>query len=296
MAEMPTGLWAGWIAVVTVVTLIGLVWLVWSVYFAPNGAAADEVWDETLREGAAPAPLWWFWLILALLAFSVVYLVLYPGVGPSSGVLRWSQGGRVAAAEVRYEQAFGSRRAEIGAADAAALRADDVALRAGASVFQNHCAACHGPDGAGQADLFPNLVDASWQWGGDVPSIEQTVTAGRQAVMPPWQAALNDAGVAQVTDYVLALSTQTADAASEGGKLYQTYCSACHGEGGVGQPLLGAPALNDAAWLYGGSRDAVRVSIAQGRSGVMPAFAGRLDPAQIKLVVAWLAHHDEASR
>ena len=54
MADLPTGFWAGWIAVITIVTLVGLAWLVWSVYFSANGAAAEDVWDETLREGTAP--------------------------------------------------------------------------------------------------------------------------------------------------------------------------------------------------------------------------------------------------
>ena len=288
MADLPTGFWAGWIAVITIVTLVGLAWLVWSVYFSANGAAAEDVWDETLREGTAPAPLWWFWFILALLALTVVYLALYPGIGAYQGVLQWSQGGRLAASAARYEQEFGARRAGIISADAATLRADALAMSAAASVFQNHCAACHGADAAGQANLFPNLTDTSWQWGGDASTIEQTVTAGRQAVMPPWQAVLNDVGVAQVAGYVTALSAGSADAASEGGKLYQMYCTACHGADGAGQVLLGAPALNDAEWLYGGTRADVHVSIAQGRNGVMPAFSGRLDAAQIKLVVAWL--------
>ena len=295
MADLPSGFWAGWVATITVVTLIGLAWLVSSVYFSANGEAADEVWDETLREGTTPAPLWWFWLMLALLAVTVVYLILYPGLGTHRGVLQWSQGGRIAASAERYEQEFGALRAAIGSTDASALGADALAMRAGESVFRNHCAACHGADAAGQADLFPNLTDASWQWGGDVAALEQTVRAGRQAVMPPWQAALNDVGVAQVTEYVLALPAGSADAASEGGRLYQTYCSACHGVDGAGQPLLGAPALNDAEWLYGDSPEAVRVSIAQGRNGVMPAFGERLDAAQIRLVVAWLAR-DAADR
>jgi cytochrome c oxidase cbb3-type subunit 3 len=288
MADLPTGFWAGWIAVVTVVTLVGLAWLVWSVYFSADGAAADEVWDETLREGTTPAPLWWFWFMLALLAVTVVYLILYPGVGAHRGVLKWSQGGRIAASTARYEQEFGAVRAAIGTADVSTLRNDSFAMSTAESVFKNHCAACHGSDAAGQANLFPNLTDRSWQWGGDALTIEQTVTAGRQAVMPPWQAALNADGVWQVTGYVMALAAGSADAASAGGQLYQTYCTVCHGADGAGQPMLGAPALNDAEWLYGGTREAVQVSIAQGRNGVMPAFGGRLDAAQIRLVVAWL--------
>ena len=80
MANLPSDFWAGWITVITIVSLLGLAWLVYSVYFIRRSDAGVEhqVWDETLREGTAAAPLWWFWLIVALLAISVVYLMLYP--------------------------------------------------------------------------------------------------------------------------------------------------------------------------------------------------------------------------
>jgi cytochrome c oxidase cbb3-type subunit III len=292
MADLPADFWGGWIAVITIASLIALAWLVWSVYFSTNGAAdvADDVWDETLREGTTPAPLWWFWLILALLAFSVVYLILYPGLGSYRGVLGWSQGGRIAESTARYEQRFGAAREAVAQTSATALRQDPAALRSGASVFQNNCAACHGSEARGQADLFPDLTDADWQWGGADETLQQTIALGRQAVMPPWQAVLGDDGVSQVTDYVLTLSAGSAAAGStdESGKLYGMYCSACHGADGAGVVALGAPALNDDAWLYGGSRDAVQASIAVGRNGVMPAFGDRLDDAQIKLLIAWL--------
>jgi cytochrome c oxidase cbb3-type subunit 3 len=287
---MPTDFWGGWIAAITIVSLLGLAWVIYSVYFTAGAETevAHEVWDETLREGATPAPLWWFWFILALLAATVVYLMLYPGLGTFRGVLAWSQGGRFTASEERYEREFGATRASIAQASTAALRDDAVAMRSAQSVFKNHCAACHGESASGQAQLFPNLVDADWQWGGREEDLTQTITLGRQAVMPPLQAALNDAGVAQVADYVLALGNGNAGAATEGARLYQTYCSACHGADGAGQPLLGAPALNDAVWLYGGSAEAVRTSIAFGRTGVMPAFGERLDGTQIKILIAWL--------
>lgn len=290
MADLPSDFWSGWIAVITVVSLIGLCWLVYSVYFS-RGADADaahQVWDETLREGTAAAPLWWFWLIVALLAVSVVYLILYPGLGSYRGTLRWSQGGRIAESAQRYETEFGAARAAIAAADVAALRGDPAVLRSAASVFRNHCAACHGENGGGQANLFPDLTDHDWQWGGETAALEQTITAGRQAVMPPWQAVLGDAGVGQVADYVLSFSRSGGSSQPEGERLYSMYCSACHGAGGGGLAVLGAPALNDDAWLYGGSASDVRASISAGRNGVMPAFAGRLDAAQIKMLVAWL--------
>jgi cytochrome c oxidase cbb3-type subunit 3 len=295
MPSLPTDFWSGWVTVITVVSLIGLAWFVYSVYFTREPDAIDEVWDETLREGTSPAPLWWFWLILALLAVSVVYLILYPGLGSYRGVLRWSQGGQIAASTARYEQRFGGDRARIAGATAAALQQEPGAMLSSAHVFANHCAACHGLAARGQAQLFPDLRDGDWQWGSGEQQIEQTITLGRQAVMPPLQSALGDDGVAEVASYVRVLSSGNAALAanSEGARLFQTYCSACHGPDGAGMDQVGAPALNDETWLYGGSAEDVRASIALGRTGVMPPFGERLDATQIKLLTAWLARSAE---
>ena len=292
MADLPSDFWAGWIAVITVVSVVGLGWLVYSVYFSKysDTVATHQVWDESLREGTAAAPLWWFWLIVALLAVSVVYLMLYPGLGSYRGALQWSQGGRLADSAARYDAEFGAARAQIAASDAAALRGDPAVLRSAASVFRNHCAGCHGEDASGQANLFPSLTDREWQWGGETAQLEQTITAGRQAVMPPWQAALGDAGVAAAADYVISLSRVERGRVglAEGKRLFDIYCTACHGADGGGLAALGAPPLNDGSWLYGGSTLEVRETIALGRNGVMPSFAGRLEPAQIKMLVALL--------
>ena len=79
MADMPTDFWSGWIILVTTVSFAGLGWLLYSVYFSENADTPAEhpVWDQNLREGAAPAPMWWFWLMFALMILSVVYLMLY---------------------------------------------------------------------------------------------------------------------------------------------------------------------------------------------------------------------------
>ena len=292
MANLPSDFWGGWISVITIVSALGLAWLVYSIYFVKRSDAdvAHQVWDESLREGTAAAPLWWFWLIVALLAVSVVYLILYPGLGTYRGTLRWSQGGRIAESAARYDAEFGAARAQIAAADVAQLRADASVLRSASSVFRNQCSACHGENAQGQANTFPNLTDREWQWGGETAQLEQTITAGRQAVMPPWQVVLGDAGVSAVADYVISLSRVERGrlGLAEGQRLFGLYCTACHGADGGGNAALGAPPLNDGSWLYGGSTLDVRKSIAMGRNGVMPSFAGRLEPAQIKMLVALL--------
>ena len=107
--------------------------------------------------------------------------------------------------------------------------------------------------------------------------------------MPGWAAVVGQPGVEQL-DRLRAgpVARRGGVCPSPGGTLFQQYCVACHGPDGAGNPLLGAPALNDATWNYGGERADVLESIANGRSGVMPAFGARLDETQIRLLAAWL--------
>ena len=288
---MPNDFWSGWIAVITVVSLLGLAWLVFSVYFTANGHEDSDspVWDETLREGSNPAPMWWFWMILILMVTSVLYLMLYPGLGSYSGVLKWSQGGRLDNSFAIYEDEFNDLRQLILAAPLQTLHNDERVMDSARRIFEQNCAACHGSGGEGGAASFPNLVDDDWQWGDSAEQLEQSIRAGRRAVMPGLSAVLDQDAITQVTQHVLAM--QGGDNALEGGPgqaLYATYCSACHGPTGTGTPLLGAPNIADAITLYGNSEAVVAQTIAMGRFGIMPPFAERLDDVQIHMLVAWL--------
>jgi cytochrome c oxidase cbb3-type subunit 3 len=182
---------------------------------------------------------------------------------------------------------FVEDRLEIASSSLSDLQNNTALMTTAERLFARNCAACHGEDGRGQANLFPNLMDVDWQWGSSAEQIEQSIRAGRNAVMPPWQAALGDSGVDQVAAYVLTIGTDTADS-HPGQAQYNQFCVTCHGADGAGNPLLGAPNLNDDSWIYGGSLEAIKQALADGRSGVMPAFGERLDDAQIKLLVAYL--------
>lgn len=293
--DLPGAFWAGWIAVLTAGSLVGLGWLVYSVYFAANGSgkAEDEeqgpVWDGNLREGAQPPPMWWFWLLFGSLAISVLYLMLYPGIGSYAGALQWSQGGRLNDSMAEFEAQFGGLRRLVAEASLETLRADPDLMRSAEGIFQRNCAACHGHDGQGQAQRFPNLIDAEWQWGGDAAAIEQSIRQGRTAAMVGWLPVLGDAGVKRVADYVAQMRQQGAAAGHPGQAPYGQFCAACHGLDGVGNPILGAPSLIDEVSLYGDDLEAVEHSIAFGRNGLMPAFGERLDDTQIRLLVAYLS-------
>ena len=207
MSDMPSDFWAGWIAVLTLTSLAGLAWVVFSVYSSAgeehDEAGAGPVWDENLREGTNPAPLWWFWLILSLMVFSVLYLILYPGLGSYKGALKWSQSGRLNESMATYETEFGGVRRLIAGAEIATLQADDALMRSAQRVFDRNCAVCHGYEAQGQASLFPNLTDDDWQWGGTPAQIEQSIRGGRNAVMVAWSQVLGgESGVKRVADYV----------------------------------------------------------------------------------------------
>ncbi len=59
---------------------------------------------------------------------------------------------------------------------------------AGAALFADNCASCHGDDGHGMTDLgAPNLADSFWIYGGDEASVFETVYGGRQGWMPTWE-------------------------------------------------------------------------------------------------------------
>ena len=291
---MPADFWAGWVFVLTVASVLALSWFVFSIYFGNGGREHAEqaesespVWDGDLREGDHPAPMWWFWLILASLVFSVVYLMLYPGLGSYSGALQWSQGGRLQESRADWQGLFGPSRTAAAESTLEELQGDAALMATAERLFARECAACHGADAQGQARLFPSLRDEEWQWGGTPNDIETSIRNGRTAVMVGWEAALGDEGVAQVVDYVQKMPAGL-PAEHPGKAQYDTLCVACHGPDGRGQPLLGGPDLTNAIYLYGGDTAALEESIRNGRSGEMPAFGERLDDLQIRLLVAWL--------
>ncbi|MGE5320981.1 MAG: cytochrome-c oxidase, cbb3-type subunit III [Hyphomicrobiaceae bacterium] len=65
-------------------------------------------------------------------------------------------------------------------------RKHDAALAAaGKAVFAENCAACHMPDGTGMKALgAPNLTDKVWLYGGSEATIIESITKGRNGVMP----------------------------------------------------------------------------------------------------------------
>ena len=113
---------------------------------------------------------------------------------------------------------------------------------------------------------------------------------GRAGAMPPMAAAVgNGEDVRNVANYVLSLSGSPHDnVAAQLGKSKFVACAACHGPEGKGNTAIGAPNLADKIWLHGFGEETVVRAVTQGWQNVMPAQAGRMTEAQIRVLAAYV--------
>ena len=199
-----------------------------------QGDTTGHVWDENLEERNSPLPRWWMWLFVITLVFSVIYLVLYPGLGTNAGTFGWSSTGQYDAEQKQAAEQYGPIFNKFLQQDLKAVAADENARVIGQRLFLNYCSQCHGSD-AGGGRGFPNLRDDVWLYGGDPETIKTSIRDGRLGVMPPMGAAVGGADdIKAVANYVRSLSVLTHDAAqAEQGKAkFAAICAACHGADG----------------------------------------------------------------
>jgi cytochrome c oxidase cbb3-type subunit 3 len=297
MADFFSGGWSVYIGAASLIGLVAcLVLLIAAsrrtVVLKPDGSVDDttgHVWDGDLRELNNPLPRWWMVLFVGTVLFSLGYLLLYPGLGSAPGSLGWTSTGEHAQDVQRARDAAAPLYARLAALPAPALAADAQAMAIGERLFINHCATCHGSDARGSKG-FPNLADRDWLWGGSPETIAQTITHGRQGVMPPMAAAVGTGeDVRNVAAYVLSLSSAAPPSlAAQAGRAKFGVCAACHGPAGQGNPALGAPNLADKTWLHGWGEQQVIAMVTQGKTNAMPAHAQRLTPEQIHVLAAYV--------
>ncbi len=292
---MLTSFWNWYVIIITIGTIIGCFWLLQWTKGVSNRDEKDgtgttgHVWDEDLVELNNPLPRWWLKLFYGTIAFALIYLFLFGGLGNIGGYLGWSQEGQYAAEMKAANDATEVIFARYREMDNAALIADPEANATGQRLFANNCAMCHGSDARG-AKGFPNLADHDWLYGGDFDTVMQTIANGRAGVMPVMVGALDDKAISELVVYVQSLSGQKADPvmAANGKKNFDMLCVACHGPDGGGNPALGAPSLKDQVWIYGGDPKTIRETITLGRNGNMPAFKDTLSEDRRRLIAAYV--------
>jgi len=291
MTEFTSDFWGVFIAVVTVVSIVACAVFLKTQSIRPKGAVetTGHRWDEDLAEYNNPLPRWWSWLFYITIAFGLLYLMLYPGLGSWKGTLGWSQLSQLEDEQRDAERQYGALYQKFAALEVDALSRDAEALAVGQKLFLNNCAQCHASDGGGSRG-FPNLTDRDWLYGGDAKTIETTIANGRNGIMPPFGPALGDDKVKDVVHYVMSLSGGAADSirVAKGAEVFKTTCAACHGVDGKGNKALGAPNLTDKIWLHGSGEPLIIETVTRGRNSQMPAHKDLLSETKIRLLTAYV--------
>jgi len=271
-------------------------------------ATTGHVWDG-IRELNTPLPRWWLWLFYLTIIWSIGYWIVYPAWPMVSsftgGMFNWSSRQAVVTELDSLKAQRAPMVSKLAAASLQQIATDpqllDFARAQGRAAFVENCAPCHGTGGGG-ARSYPNLNDDEWIWGGKLDDIAQTIRYGirsglpdgRQgATMPAFgrDGVLKRPEIESTADHVRSLAGLPTDGKADlaaGKKLFADNCAVCHGDDGKGKRELGAPNLTDAIWLYGSDKAALVEGIWNGRGGMMPAWAGRLDDVTIKSLAVYV--------
>jgi len=270
-------------------------------------ATTGHAWDG-IKELNTPLPRWWLITFYLTIVWAIGYWVVYPAwpliTSHTTGLLNYSTRADVGVELANLEKIRGEKMVKLAATPLAEIEKDPALLAlaraSGKSAFGDNCAPCHGSGGAG-AKGFPNLNDDDWLWGGTLAEIHQTIEFGarsghakaRESQMPAFgrDGILKPDEIVAVAGHVRALAGLPVRPQSDralGNKLFADNCEVCHGPDGKGKQEIGAPNLTDAIWLHGSDEATIIDVIANSRAGVMPAWAGRLDPVTIKSLAVYV--------
>jgi cytochrome c oxidase cbb3-type subunit III len=249
------------------------------------------------------------WTLYATIVWAVGYWIVYPAWPTISGYTR-GYIGYSSRADLAVELAELNRMRDAQAAQLRTASLEDIrknpdmlriALARGKAAFGDNCAGCHGQGGAG-AVSYPILTDDEWIWGGSLAEIQQTINHGirwaqddksRVSDMPAFgrMGMLKKQEIVEVVEYVRSIARLDVEKGvdlEKGKEHFTANCIACHGEAAKGNKEVGAPDLTDAIWLYGSSRQAMVEMVTNSRGGIMPSWAGRLDPVTIKALTVYV--------
>jgi len=151
------------------------------------GHAAD---NDGIDEYDNQLPPWWLFLFFFTVVWGIGYGVDYHFISQRSQAASYDA--EVLAAANKWPEQ------EVVASSGPATEQD---LKAGKSVFDTNCVACHGANMEG--GIGPSLVDAEWIHGGELADIVNVVTEGvPDKGMITWGPVLGPEKIGQVSAYV----------------------------------------------------------------------------------------------
>ena len=290
-----------------------------------------HLWDDDLADYINQPPKWWMLGLTASALWVVIYWTMYPAVPlaingtyfhgfglpglslhlPGTDAAddnKWTAIKELAQDQAELDAVRKPYEDKINAMTPAAILADanlsEYVIRSGKVLFSDNCAACHGQNGVGtvqgakfamreQGLMAPILLDDDWLYGGQIDTISETITNGRQGMMTAHKDSLSAQQIDDVAHYVKAMSDEgkaaaDADGAVAAGKkvFAESDCTGCHGEDAKGMAAMGSANLTDKVWRFDGSIEGIKQTITYGVN------SGEAD-ARVAIMPAWLKKDEQ---
>jgi len=268
----------------------------------PYGVSdTGHVWDDTLRELTNQPPKWWMMGFHASWILIVVYSILYPTWplihSHTKGILGWTAMKEYKEDLKSIEQMRAKYEDRLPGMSVEAILADpemtEYVKRSAKVLFGDNCAACHGSGGQGNPG-FPVLADNDWLYGGEINTIQTTITGGRMGMMPAHGKILKPEEIDSLANSIIGGTVASNPLFTEKG------CIACHGADAKGMHALGSANLTDKIWRFKAADQlaSVKYTITHGvndpsdpetRNAVMPKFGGgKLSETDIKKLAVYV--------
>jgi cytochrome c oxidase cbb3-type subunit 3 len=143
-----------------------------------------------------------------------------------------------------------------------------------------------------QGYMAPILLDDDWLYGGEINTIHESITGGRQGMMVANKDMLSEKELDTLANAVAEGKPTSTPLFTEKG------CTACHGADGKGMAAMGSANLTDKIWRFDGSLDGIKQTIKYGvnsgdpltRVAVMPNFTagGKLSATEMKKLAVYV--------
>ncbi|XCF07659.1 cbb3-type cytochrome c oxidase N-terminal domain-containing protein [Tamlana crocina] len=145
-------------------------------------------------------PPWWLYGFYISIIFGAVYLLKYHVFNGDTQIDELQT--ELAEARTAIEE-YKKTAKDLVDYNTVEILTDAADLKAGQTIFETNCVACHKADGGG--GIGPNLTDEYWILGGGIKNVFKTISEGGRSGkgMIAWKQNLKPYEMAQVASYVL---------------------------------------------------------------------------------------------
>ncbi len=155
---------------------------------------------DGIREYDNPMPGWWIWLFIGGIVFGIFYVIAMYGF---DAIDSYTDDLEQSVAKLQAVRDASSPTGSGGELDEATLLSmiADADVAAGATLFAQQCAVCHGAEGQGV--IGPNLTDNYYIHGSSDVETYNVITEGvLDKGMPPWEAVYTEVERAQLVAFI----------------------------------------------------------------------------------------------